>query len=72
MPSTASTSALVLFLDALTTLDLGNGQMGPGLPWSLEYVVLVDKFHTRIELLYQLIATSDSALRQSENAEYYN
>ena len=58
VPSTASTSALVLFLDALTTLDLGNGQMGPGLPSSLKHVVLVDKFHTRIEVLYQLIATA--------------
>ncbi len=58
MPYTAHTSALVMFLDALTTLDLGGGQINRGLPLSLEHLVLIDKFHTRIPSLHQLIATA--------------
>lgn len=58
MPPTEGKSTLVEFLEALTTLDLGDGQMGRGLPSSLEHLVLVDRFDTRIQLLHQLIATA--------------
>ena len=55
------TSALVLFLDALTTLDLRGDPDDPtfrGLPSTLEHLVLIDKYHTLIPSLHQLIATA--------------
>lgn len=58
MGSTGYTSALVMFLDALTTLDLRDGQTCRGLPSTLEHLVLIDKYDTAIPSLHQLIATA--------------
>ena len=59
-------SALVLFLDAITTVYLDGSQRISGLPPSLQHLVLVDKYHTQIPSLYQLIAT---AILPCENLE---
>lgn len=56
--SAAYTSALVMFLDALVTHNLGSDQTSPGLPPTLKHLALVDKYHTRIPSLHQLIATA--------------
>lgn len=61
-----NTSALVLFLDAITTLYLDGGRKIGGLPPTLQHLVLVDKYHTQIPSLYQLIAT---AILPCENLE---
>ncbi|KAM0802415.1 hypothetical protein BDR22DRAFT_126373 [Usnea florida] len=53
-----NTSALVLFLDAITTLYLDGDQKTGGLPPTLQHLVLVDKYHTQIPSLYQLVATA--------------
>lgn len=66
MRSTAHTSALVMFLDTLTTLDLGGGQICRGLPSTLEHLVLIDKYRTWIPYLHQFIAT---AILPCENLE---
>lgn len=57
MRSAAYTSALVIFLEALMTLDLRSDATCPGLPPTLEHLVLVDKYCPRIPSLHQLIAT---------------
>lgn len=61
-----NTSALVLFLDAIKTLCLDGSQRIGGLPPTLQHLVLVDKYHTQIPSLYQLIAT---AILPCENLE---
>ena len=61
-----NTSALVLFLDAITTPYLDGSQSIGGLPPTLQHLVLVDKYHTQIPSLYQLIAT---AILPCENLE---
>ena len=61
-----NTSALVLFLDAITTLYFDGSQRTGGLPRSLQHLVLVDKYHTQLPSLYQLIAT---AILPCENLE---
>ena len=58
MHCSGRTSALVLFLDALTTLDLRGDRTYRGLPSTLEHLVLIDKYHTSIPSLHQLIATA--------------
>lgn len=58
MRYTGHTSALVLFLDALTTLDLHGNPTRGGLPSTLEHLVLIDKYHTWIPSLHQLVATA--------------
>ncbi|KAL9137438.1 MAG: hypothetical protein Q9175_001362 [Cornicularia normoerica] len=64
--STDHASALVMFLNALTTLDLRGCQTFHGLPSTLQHLVLVDKYHTWIPSLHQLIAT---AILPCENLE---
>ena len=59
-------SALVLFLSAITTRYLDGSQRIGGLPPSLQHLVLVDKYHTQIPSLYQLITT---AILPCENLE---
>ena len=56
--SGAYTSGLVLFLDALVTHNLRSNQTFPGLPPTLKHLALVDKYHTRIPSLHQLIAAA--------------
>ena len=58
MRQNSHTSALVLFLDTLTTLDLRGDPSLRGLPSTLEHLMLVDKYHTLIPSLHQLIATA--------------
>lgn len=60
MPSSAHTSALVMFLNALLMLDIRGGQAYRGLPSTLEHIVLIDKYHTSIPSLHQLLATERS------------
>lgn len=55
MRSTAHTSALVMFLDALTALDLGGGQICRGLPSTLEHLVLMGKYRTWNHLYTSLL-----------------
>ena len=54
----SNTSALVSFLNALTTLDLRGDPTCRGLPSTLEHLVLKDKYHTSIPSLHQLITTA--------------
>lgn len=60
MRQNSHTSALVLFLEALTTLYFRGDPDDPclGLPSTLEHLMLIDKYHTLIPSLHQLIATA--------------
>lgn len=69
MRPAAYTSALVIFLDAVITHGLRSGQKCPGLCLTLTQLVLVDKYHTGISSLHQLIAT---AILPCENLETLN
>ena len=51
-------SPLLVFLKALTTLELDRGPARRGLPPSLEHLVLIDKYYNPISLLHELIATA--------------
>lgn len=66
MPSTVYMSALVVFLDAVTTVDLRGGQTYRGLPSTLQHLVLIDRHHTQIPSLHHLVAT---AILPCENLE---
>ena len=56
--STIRKSALVVFLEAIATLDIDSGQAHCGLPSTLKHLVLVDRYHACIPSLYQLVTTA--------------
>lgn len=58
MSTPGYTSALVMFLDALMTLDLRDGRTCHGFPSTLKHLVLIEKYDVAIPSLHQLIATA--------------